>query len=166
MRHRILSVLLSRLRPGPARNVGSNQRSTTSAGADAYTQARVLSLLHERHLKLVPEVQSANDDDADSDQHRDGSESDRDAGDGRPEGHGGYTPPRAYRGYMIARGMAIVPPLRQSPVTGCVARLLQLPGGGGGQRCTTMFGRCASSGGGRSRKAGRALSIDVPMFRT
>src|SRR6516225_10383703 len=112
MRHRLLPVLLSRLRPGSARNVGSNQRSTTRiAGGAAYARARVLSLPHERHLKLVPEVQSANDD-ADSDQHRDGSENDRGAGDGRPEGHGGYTPPRAYRGYMIARGMAIVPSRR------------------------------------------------------
>src|SRR5262249_13879942 len=115
MRHRLLPVLLPGLRPGPARNVGSNQRSTVRiARADAYTQARVLSLPHERHLKLGPEVEPANDDDADSDQHHDGSESDRDAGDGRPEGHGGYTPPRAHRGYMIARGMAIVPP-RGSP---------------------------------------------------
>src|SRR5262249_27353444 len=111
MRHRLLPVLLSRLRPGSARNVGSNQRSPTRiAGAAAYTR-RVLSLPHERHLKLVPEVQSANGD-ADSDQHHDGSESDRGAGDGRAEGHGRYTPPRAYRGYMIARGMAIVPSRR------------------------------------------------------
>src|SRR6516164_2933453 len=97
---------------GPSTSVTWTRRSTTRiAGTDAYTQARVLSLPHERHLKLVPEVQSANDD-ADSDQHHDGSESDRGAGDGRPEGHGGYTPPRAYRGYMIARGMAIVPSRR------------------------------------------------------
>src|SRR5262249_28436903 len=118
MRHRLLPVLLSRLRPGSARNVGSNQRSTTRiAEADAYTRARVLSLPHERHLKLVPEVQSANDD-ADSDQHHDGSESDRGAGDGRLEGHGGYTPPRAYRGYMLARGMAIVPLIDERQLVG------------------------------------------------
>src|SRR6516164_3100286 len=62
---------------GPSTSVTWTRRSTTRiAGTDAYTQAHVLSLPHERHLKLVPEVQSANDD-ADSDQHHDGSESAR-----------------------------------------------------------------------------------------